>query len=198
MRCFIVGPIAIGLLVTACRPLPHQQPAAHTTPQEVFWATLQTLCGRAFAGTLTEGSAADSMFRRAPLTMHVRECTTKAVRIPLHASADRSRTWVLTRTDAGLRLKHDHRHSDGTEDRITQYGGDTRDTGTVRKQEFYADEHTAMLIPAARTNIWTVEIIANTMFAYALRREGTDRRFRIEFDLTKALAPPPPPWGAVP
>ena len=26
-------------------------------------------------------------------------------------------------------------------------------------QEFYADEHTAQLIPAAATNIWTVEIV---------------------------------------
>ncbi|HXG72152.1 MAG TPA: serine hydrolase domain-containing protein, partial [Gemmatimonadaceae bacterium] len=141
---------------------PHPGPAARSTlqPQTGFWTTLQTLCGRAFAGTLTEGSAADSTFRRSALTMHVRECTPSTVRIPLHAGADRSRTWVLTRTDTGLRLKHDHRHGDGSEDRITQYGGDTQNTGTATKQEFFADEHTALLIPAARTNVWTVEIIA--------------------------------------
>jgi hypothetical protein len=34
------------------------------------------------------------------------------------------------------------------------------------------------------------------MFVYALRREGSDRRFRIEFDLATAVAAPPPPWGA--
>jgi hypothetical protein len=44
--------------------------------------------------------------------------------------------------------------------------------------------------------VWTVEIVPGEMFVYALRREGTDRRFRIEFDLTRAVAAPPAPWGA--
>jgi hypothetical protein len=105
---------------------------------------------------------------------------------------------VLTRTPTGLRLKHDHRHEDGTADRVTQYGGDTRDAGSDARQEFHADAHTAELIPAARANVWTVEIVPGERFAYALRREGTDRRFRVEFDLGAAVAPPPPPWGAAP
>jgi hypothetical protein len=95
-----------------------------------------------------------------------------------------------------MRLKHDHRHEDGTEDAITQYGGDTRSAGTITTQEFHADAHTATLIPAARTNIWTLEIMPGDRFVYALRREGTDRRFRVEFDLTRPIAAPPPPWGA--
>jgi hypothetical protein len=33
-------------------------------------------------------------------------------------------------------------------------------------------------------------------FVYALRREGTDRRFRVEFDLGREVAIPPPPWGS--
>jgi hypothetical protein len=36
------------------------------------------------------------------------------------------------------------------------------------------------------------------MFAYALRREGTDRRVRAEFDLRTEVDAPQPPWGAVP
>jgi hypothetical protein len=51
--------------------------------------------------------------------------------------------------------------------------------------------------PAARTNVWTVEITA-TEFVYQLTREGTDRRFRVVFDLTKPVAVPPAPWGAAP
>jgi len=190
--------IAIVVLAAACRPLPGTRQPGRAVTQEIFWSSLQSLCGRAFSGTLTEGNAADSVFRREALMMHVRECTPSVIRIPLHAGADRSRTWVLTRTDAGLRLKHDHRHSDGTEDRITQYGGDTRGNGIAKKQEFHADAHTASLIPAARTNVWTVEVVPNTLFVYALRREGTDRRFRIDFDLTKPVQLPPPPWGARP
>jgi quercetin dioxygenase-like cupin family protein len=173
-------------------------PLARPTPQDLFWSRIQSLCGRAFSGRLSEGSPADSVFRRATLTMHVRSCTPTEIRIPFHADADRSRTWVLTRTTEGLRLKHDHRHADGTEDAITQYGGDTRDSGSVSQQEFNADAHTASLIPAARTNVWTVEILPGDRFAYALRRVGTDRRFRVEFDLRKPIAPPPPPWGATP
>jgi hypothetical protein len=38
--------------------------------------------------------------------------------------SDRSRTWVFTKTAASVRLKQDHRHKDGSEDRVTQYGGD--------------------------------------------------------------------------
>ncbi|MDQ5871085.1 MAG: hypothetical protein M3547_02630 [Acidobacteriota bacterium] len=168
-------------------------------PQDAFWAELQALCGRAFTGRVTEESATESPFRGAELTMHVRSCTPTEIRIPFHVGPDRSRTWVLTRTDGGLRLKHDHRHADGTADPVTQYGGDTRDAGSATRQEFFADSHTASLIPAARTNVWTIEVVpAEKRFAYALRREGTDRRFRVEFDLGRPVAPPPAPWGADP
>src|SRR5690606_19813992 len=115
--------------------------------------------------------------------------------IPFHVGDDRSRTWVLSRTDSGLRLKHDHRHEDGSEDAITQYGGETRTQGTPTTQEFYADAYTADLLPAAATNVWAMEVVPKQRFAYSLRREGTDRRFRVEFDLTRPADPPPSPWG---
>jgi hypothetical protein len=79
---------------------------------------------------------------------------------------------------------------------VTQYGGDTSDSGSATRQEFHADAHTATLIPAARTNVWTIELVPGERFAYGLRREGTERRFRAEFDLTRPVAAPPPPWGA--
>jgi hypothetical protein len=40
-----------------------------------------------------------------------------------------------------------------------------------------------------------VEVVPSRIFAYALRREGTDRRFRVEFDLTAPVPTPPAPWG---
>lgn len=179
--------------LAACRA---SAPAAGTAnEQDAFWASLQRLCGRAYAGTVIAPTAADSAFTGKPLVMHVRQCSPGEVRIPFHVGEDRSRTWIVTRTGDGLRLKHDHRHADGTEDAITQYGGDTRDAGTGSRQEFYADAHTASLIPAAVTNVWTMEVIPGERFAYALRREGTDRRFRVEFDLTRPVPPPPAPWG---
>src|SRR5687767_10684484 len=144
-------------IALSCRPArapqPQPRPTVAVSPQDAFWNALQALCGRAFNGQVTESSPGDSVFRRATLTMHVRTCTPTEIRIPFHAGADRSRTWVLTRTESGLRLKHDHRHADGTEDPITQYGGDTRDMGLPTRQEFFAEAHTATLIPAARTNV---------------------------------------------
>lgn len=183
--------LAVAAGCRASAPAP-RLPAA----QDAFWQSLIALCGQAYEGRLTEGTApGDSSFRTARLVMHVRECSADSIRIPFHADSDRSRTWVLTRTASGLRLKHDHRHEDGVEDSITQYGGDTRGEGAATRQEFHADAHTASLIPAARTNVWTVEVVPGERFAYALRREGTDRRFRVAFDLRRPVAPPPPPWG---
>ncbi len=172
------------------------RPAALPPSQAQFWTDLSAICGTAHEGRLVEAPAGDTSFVGKRLVMHVRECTEDVIRIPFHVGGDRSRTWVLTRTDAGIRLKHDHRHADGTEDPVTQYGGDTRDAGSRHVQEFPADEFTAALIPAAATNVWTVEVHAGETFAYALRRVGSDRRFRIEFDLSRTVDTPPAPWGA--
>ena len=189
--------LTLGLSL-GCQSAGRYEAQAPASPTDAFWGALQSLCGKAFGGRLTEGGAADSTFRNSELRMHVRSCTSEEMRIPFHVGNDRSRTWVVTRTTSGLRLKHDHRHEDGSEDQITQYGGDTRDPGTAARQEFPADAHTATLIPAARTNVWTIEVVPGKYFAYALRREGTDRRVRVEFDLARSIALPPAPWGASP
>ena len=193
-RMHRIASLAALALLAACASL---APAGGSLPaeQEAFWSALRRHCGRAYEGRLVEGNASDTAFAGKKLTMHVRRCTADSVLVPFHLGEDRSRTWVLTRTAGGLRLKHDHRHRDGTEDRVTQYGGDTRGAGTATRQEFPADAFTASLIPAAATNVWTVEVVPGERFAYALRREGTDRRFRVEFDLTRPVAPPPAPWG---
>jgi hypothetical protein len=184
--------VACGIVLAACRA---SFGGAAVSEQDAFWASLRRLCGNAYEGRLVEGSAADSAFRQNTLVMHVARCSDGEIRIPFHVGDNRSRTWIVTRTDAGLRLKHDHRHEDGSEDAITQYGGDTRGAGTAARQEFHADAHTASLIPAAATNVWTMEVIPGERFACTLRREGTDRRFRVEFDLARPVPAPPAPWG---
>jgi hypothetical protein len=181
--------VSFGLLWFLALPLGAREPTA----SDVFWESLQALCGQAFAGRVAEGTAA--AFVGQTLIMHVRACGADELRIPLHVGADRSRTWVLSRTPAGLRLKHDHRHEDGTEDAITQYGGDARGPGTAGQQEFPADAFTAELLPAARTNVWTLTIRPGETFTYELRRGDDDRRIRLEFDLTTAVPAPPAPWG---
>lgn len=177
-------------------------------PADAFWASITELCGQAYEGSVAESEPPDPGFEGRRLVMHVRECGAEEIRIPFHVGDDRSRTWILTRTGdtadsagtaGGLRLKHDHRHEDGTPDEITDYGGDTREPGTPRRQEFHADEHTASLVPEAATNVWTLEVDPDAeTFTYALRREGTERRFRAVFDLTRPVDPPPPPWGHSP
>lgn len=169
--------------------------ASTATPAEALFAALGALCGQAFEGRVIEDSAADSAMAVSTLVMHVRECTDAVIRVPFHVGENRSRTWVVSRTADGLRLKHDHRHEDGSEDAVTQYGGDSPGPGTAMVQEFAADAHTASLIPAAATNVWTMELRPGEQFVYALRREGTDRRFRVAFDLTRPVPTPPASWG---
>ena len=171
------------------------EPGAYDDPQLVFWQSLQGLCGQAFEGRLTESVPPDEAFEGRRIVMHVRTCEPGVVRIPFFVGEDRSRTWVVTTTAVGLRLKHDHRHEDGTEDEVTQYGGDAEGRGEATRQDFPADAYTAELVPAAASNVWTLELRPGDLFAYALRREGSDRRFRVEFDLSNPVDPPPPPWG---
>jgi hypothetical protein len=170
--------------------------ATQATPTGEFWSRVQALCGKAYEGKVIEAPASDTTFAGKRLVMHVRTCGADAIRIPFHVGEDRSRTWVITRPAGTLRLKHDHRHEDGSEDKVTQYGGDARAGASAERVEFGADAHTVSLIPEAKTNVWTIELVPGRTFVYALRREGTDRRFRIEFDLTREVPPPPAPWGS--
>jgi len=175
--------------------------ATASPPQapDSFFANLTALCGQAFAGRVVSTDAADAQFASQPLVMHVRTCSASEIRVPFHVGDNRSRTWVVTRTPTGLRLKHDHRHEDGSEDRLTQYGGDTASAGTALRQDFPADDFSKQLfrdnnIPASVDNVWAMEIEPGRVFAYELRRPN--RFFRVEFDLTRPIAAPPPPWGA--
>jgi hypothetical protein len=192
--------------LTACATTP---PA---NPQDDFWANLSTHCGKAFPGTLVSDEAVDADFKGRPLMMHIRSCTDSEIRIPFHVGPkdadgkwDRSRTWVITRTTTGLRLKHDHRHEDGSEDRLSQYGGDTATAGTATAQTFPVDAESIALFrregrDVSVTNVWEVEIsakgAADPRFAYILRRIGENARFfRVEFDLGTTVVAPPP-WGS--
>ena len=174
-------------------------------PADAFLAALSSHCGEAYAGRIVanEPAAAPGAppdpFEGKTLVMHVRECTPQVVRVPFHVGEDHSRTWVITRTQDGLRLKHDHRHQDGSPDVLTMYGGDTATAGTAGRQEFPVDAESKALferqgLKASMTNTWAIEIEPGQRYVYELARPG--RLFRVEFDLTKPIAPPPPPWGS--
>ena len=183
-------------VLSACASDPPPEPA------DAFMAKLHSVCGKAFEGRVVTTDPADASFADKRLVMHVRECSAGEVRIPFHVGDDRSRTWIVTRTATGLRLKHDHRHADGSSDELTMYGGDTATPGTAHRQEFPVDAESIALFTrtnrtVSNTNIWAMEVHP-AMFAYELRRPPVPggRFFRVEFDLSRPVAAPPPPWGA--
>jgi hypothetical protein len=193
-----LSPLLLPLALLACSPPPEtatpetQSPSLVSAPYaaDVFMSRLNQVCGQWFSGKVVSNDAADADMASQRLLMHVRDCGPDEVRIPFQVGEDKSRTWVVTRTANGLRLKHDHRHEDGTEDELSQYGGDTANGGTETRQEFPADAFSKQLFetkgnPASVTNVWAMEV-SDLLFAYELRRP--QRFFRVEFDLTKPAA----------
>lgn len=177
--------------------------AAATQPADIFLGNLRALCGQAFAGRIVANeppSTTPDPFEGKQLVMHVRECADAQVKVPFHVGDDHSRTWVLTRVGGQLRLKHDHRHVDGSPDAVTMYGGDTVAEGTPLRQEFPVDAGSVAMferegLAASVTNVWAMELDPGRNFVYELSRPG-GRLFRVEFDLSNPVTPPPAPWGS--
>ncbi len=179
--------LAAALTLAACRVGVGNapRPAMLSVAQQVFWQRLTQLCGRAYEGRMIEGT--DSVFARNRLVVQVRDCTAAEVRIGFAIGPDPSRTWVVRKVPGRLALAHDVR-GEG----VTGYGGTTRTAGTADRQDFAADTFTARLPPPAANNVWSLEIVPGRTFTYAVGRPGVQRRFRLEFDLRHAVAPPPP------
>lgn len=140
-----------------------------------FMDTLRAMCGQKFAGEQTYTATPNNDFDGKPITTEV-ICTPEAVRMPVKVGTDTSRTWIFTQPQAGLELRHDHRHPDGTPDKVTMYGGLAKDGGTARSQSFAADDYTAKLVPGADTNLWTVRLSADGQeLVYLLERHAKAR-----------------------
>ena len=203
------APLLALLLVTACATAPDASPLPE--PQERFWAALASHCGKAYGGALASSDARDADWQGRAMVAHWAECSDARIAVALHVEEadgsgwDRSRTWLVSRTPDGLRLKHDHRHADVAEDAVTHYGGDTLSPGTARVQDFPVDAYSIALferegLSASLTNVWRIEVdpagAGGARFAYQLtRRNDPTRLFRAEFDLTEPVAPPPAAWG---
>lgn len=186
IRLFLIAMAAVAVSGSAA-PAPGPPP-----PPTALFLRVHALCGQSFAGKVVTRDPADAAFAGKPLVMKVAACGDEEIRIAFAVGEDRSRTWVLTRTGRGLALKHDHRHADGTEDALSQYGGETRSytVGSPRRQEFPADAFSRALFlekgnPASVDNVWAMEVHPGRTFAYELRRPN--RFFRVEFDLGKPL-----------
>ena len=208
-RISLFSALCAGLLLAGCDQPPPQVTAVDTSPEpsqpmhaiDEFMAAIAQHCGRAYSGRIiaNQPPVEDDPFEDQPLVMHVRECGDSQLRIPFHVGDDHSRTWVLTRTESSLQLKHDHRHEDGSEDAVTMYGGTTETEGSAVRQEFPVDQYSIGMferegLSASVTNVWAMEIEPGERFVYELARPG-GRLFRVEFDLGTAVATPPAPWG---
>lgn len=202
--------------------------ATQQHPQAAFWDALSSHCGNAYAGELVSEDARDADWQGREMVAHWAECSGGKIAIAFHIEDperedgwDRSRTWLVgrmgttttTTTSEGtvttnrsyLRLKHDHRHEDGSEVAVTQYGGDTEDGGTLAAQDFPVDRHSIDMftregLDASLTNVWRLEVTPaesdDPHFVYQLtRRNDPTRLFRVRFDANEQVEPPPPAWG---
>ncbi|MDO5616598.1 MAG: hypothetical protein Q4G16_10430 [Cruoricaptor ignavus] len=165
------------------------------TESQKFWDNLQKHCGKSYEGTVTAGAREGDDFTGKRLVMQVLSCETNRIRVPFYVGEDKSRTWVLTKNEQQLiTLKHDHRHEDGSEDKVTQYGGQNPNYGFEKLQMFPADMETAERISYASTNLWWITLDEKT-FTYNLRRVGSERVFTATFDLEKPIEFKEKPWG---
>ncbi|HEY9169987.1 MAG TPA: hypothetical protein VIN72_10905 [Lutibacter sp.] len=164
-----------------------------STSAREFWKNLKALNGKAFEGQLVSAPANDD-FAGKKLVMHVLSVDDETILIPFNVGDNRSRTWILKYKNGNIELKHDHRHEDGSNDKVTMYGGTSTNTGTANMQVFPADEETVAVIPSAFSNAWWITVDSTT-YTYNLRRLGSDRLFTVSFDLTKEVEIPKPSWG---
>ncbi|PCI62461.1 MAG: hypothetical protein COB37_07050 [Kordiimonadales bacterium] len=160
--------------------------------------TLMQHCGKAFLGEVTRYGTSDDAWRKARLIMHIRDCSDGQIKVPLHVGDDRSRIWVISKTENGLRLKHDHRHADGTEDAVTQYGGESTAEAaqTATLVSFPVDQESITMfkdngLTASVSNVWHISVTGD-LFHYRLTRENRD--FMVTFDLSKPIDLPPAAW----
>lgn len=153
------------------------------SPAEAFWQQLSLHCGMQYQGGMVSDDAVDADFASATMLARFEYCSTDEIRVPFWVGDDQSRTWVFTRQGETIEFRHEHRHSDGSFDDVTGYGGFGESTGVNGQLDFPADEQTKAVFNAtgltiSLTNVWTVESSAE-QFVYQLKRPN--RFFRVEF-----------------
>jgi len=184
-----------SFLVLSCGPTEEQE----FKPFELFFAQMSEQCGNAYPGRLTRAPEGDDMLTGTEmLIVHFRECDDDQLKLPFHIELeeegdwDRSRTWIYTKHEDGLELRHDHRKPDGSDDDVTMYGGHSVGEGTAMRQEFQSIPRTE------ETGIfrgWRIEIVPGERYTYGTIR-GEEWSWSVEFDLSEPLDElPPAPWG---
>ena len=181
---------------------PNPDPVIEEAPADAFFRELSVHCGHSYAGRITANQPPPDQdpFVDQRLIVHIRDCTETELRLPFHVGEDRSRTWILRRDGERLQLKHEHRHADGSEDAVSQYGGTSTDPGNATRQSFPIDSQSRERFEregliASLKNVWTMEIEPERRLVYELSRPS-GRLFRVEFDLSRPVETPPAAWGS--
>ena len=167
-------------------------------PYEAFFDALALHCGNAYQGGLTTAPPGDDMITFEDiLVVHFRECDEIVIKAPFHIQTvadgewNRSRTWIFTKHQDGLELRHDHRKPDGSEDEVTMYGGFQYGVNEAGVQIFQSVPRTE---ESGIFRGWRIEIEPNVRYTYGTVR-GDEWSWRIDFDLTTPIETPPAPWG---
>jgi hypothetical protein len=167
-------------------------------PYEAFFDALALHCGNAYQGGLTTAPPGDDMITFEDiLVVHFRECDENVLKAPFHIQTvadgewNRSRTWIFTKHQDGLELRHDHRKPDGSEDEVTMYGGFQYGENEAGVQIFQSVPRTE---ESGIFRGWRIEIEPNVRYTYGTVR-GDEWSWRIDFDLTTPIVTPPAPWG---
>jgi hypothetical protein len=176
------------------------QPTETRNPQHVFFDRFLGYCGQSFAAHIVEDNQPSEAWNQ-PLVLHIRDCETNTLRMPLHVGEDRSRTWVLQRTEKGLNFQHIHLHEDGSADAVSPYGGHTAENGTESLQSFPVDAASKTLfeqngLAVSTQNTWRLGFPSADTMSYELTRPN--RSFIVHVDLSQPIAEPPPAWGYLP
>jgi hypothetical protein len=182
--------------ISGCRGGTGDSESALSDAQEAFWARLQTHCGEAYPGVVADATPyyRPGVEGRAAV-IHFFSCEAGRIHVPFHLEDNRSRNWILTRDSGVLRLKHDHRDPDGTEEEVSQYGGDAHGSGLPTRQIFYADSFTAALLPDRADNFWFLDFVDDETLEYGVHWPKLGHSVRFTFDLSQPVPAPPAPWG---
>jgi hypothetical protein len=189
----------VPIVLISCQGTPEPEVLADVQqPYEAFFEALAVHCGNAYHGGLTTAPPGDDMITFDDiLVVHFRECEENLLKAPFHIQTvadgewNRSRTWIFTKHEDGLELRHDHRKPDGSEDEVTMYGGFQYGVNEAGVQIFQSVPRTE---ESGIFRGWRIEIEPNVRYTYGTVR-GDEWSWRIDFDLTTPIETPPAPWG---
>jgi hypothetical protein len=199
--CQFLCILTTSLVFFACgSPQPEPQ-ATDLQTSRAFLANYAPFCGNVYAGKSTYTNLGEnSPLNDADLVVTFESCNEIEVIMPFFVEDDRSRTWILSYNDGGLRLGHDHRYEDGTQHGANFYGGVAMenngafehypaDMNPSAQVLFFPSDARTLADRATRViNVWSKEFdLENELYYYRLYLSG-ELRFEATFDLSQPIS----------